>query len=206
MSERGGSGQAEGDGVKVMVVLQTRSLVNEIEIEGAQRISAKKLRKQIALKINGPLTEEELQKARAAFGNGSLPSFRVAEFRRSVLYSATRQLQTTNQLMEVERARAQSARELEKLDDQRRIRLLTELQDATVKLTDERAKLRIVEQKLQLAGLRPPRISDDGSSKVDITLFRSGKERHSADVDTELQPADVIEVSLRPEAVDIAAQ
>lgn len=57
-------GQAEGDGVKVMVVLQTRSLVNEIEIEGAQRISAKKLRKQIALKINAPLTEDELQKAR----------------------------------------------------------------------------------------------------------------------------------------------
>jgi outer membrane protein insertion porin family len=57
-------GQAEGDGVKVMVVLQTRSLVNEIEIEGADRIGAKKLRKQIALKINGPLTEDELQKAR----------------------------------------------------------------------------------------------------------------------------------------------
>jgi len=57
-------GQAEGDGVKVMVVLQTRSLVNEIEIEGAQRISAQKLRKQIALKINGPLSEDELQKAR----------------------------------------------------------------------------------------------------------------------------------------------
>src|SRR5204863_3625977 len=90
--------------------------------------------------------DKDLQKARAAFGNGSLPSFRVAEFRRAVLYSSTRQLQTTNQLMEVERARAQSARELEKLDDQRRIRLLTELQDATVKLTDERAKLRIVEQ------------------------------------------------------------
>ena len=57
-------GQAEGEAVKVMVVLQTRSLVNEIEIEGAERIGAKKLRKQIALKINGPLTEDELQKAR----------------------------------------------------------------------------------------------------------------------------------------------
>ncbi len=56
-------GQPDGDGVKVMVVLQTRSLVNEIEIEGAERISAKKLRKQIALKINGPLSEDELQKA-----------------------------------------------------------------------------------------------------------------------------------------------
>ena len=37
--------EPEGDGVKVVVVLQTRSLVNEIEIEGAERISAKKLRK-----------------------------------------------------------------------------------------------------------------------------------------------------------------
>src|SRR2546421_12820545 len=57
-------GQAEGNGVKVMVVLQTRSFVNEIAIEGAERISAKSLRKKIDLKINGPLSEEELQKAR----------------------------------------------------------------------------------------------------------------------------------------------
>jgi outer membrane protein insertion porin family len=57
-------GQSDGQKVKVMVVLQTRSLVNEIEIEGAERISAKKLRKAIALKINGPLSEDELQKAR----------------------------------------------------------------------------------------------------------------------------------------------
>ena len=57
-------GQAEGEGVKVIVMLQTRSLVNEIEIEGAQRISAKSLRKKIDLKISGPLSEEELEKAR----------------------------------------------------------------------------------------------------------------------------------------------
>lgn len=57
-------GQSDGQKVKVMVVLQTRSLVNEIEIEGAERIGAKKLRKSIALKINGPLSEDELQKAR----------------------------------------------------------------------------------------------------------------------------------------------
>ena len=57
-------GQADGDKVKVMVVLQTRSLVNEIEIEGAERISAKKLRKAIKLKINSPVSETELQEAR----------------------------------------------------------------------------------------------------------------------------------------------
>lgn len=57
-------GQAEGDGVKVMVVIQTRSLVHEIEIEGANEVNAKKLRKAIALKINGPLTEEEIEKGK----------------------------------------------------------------------------------------------------------------------------------------------
>jgi polysaccharide biosynthesis/export protein len=152
--------------------------------------------------------EQDLQKARNAFGNGSLPSFRVAEFRKSVLYSATRQLQTTNQLMQVQKGRAEAARELEKIDDQRRMRLLAELQDATVKLTGERAKLRSVEERLQLAGLKPPRPSDE-ASKADIALFRSGingKDRHTADFDSELQPGDVIEVTLRPQGVDVAAQ
>ena len=152
--------------------------------------------------------DKELQKARASYGNGSLPSFRVAEFRRAVLYSSTRQLQTTNQLLQIKRARTEFARDLEKIDDQRRIRLLAELQDATVKVSTERAKLRGVEEKLQLAGLRPPRTSD-GASKADIIVFRSGtngKVRLTADADTELQPGDVIEVALRPEGVDIAAQ
>ena len=56
--------EPQGDGVKVIVVLQTRSLVHEIEIVGAEQISAKKLRKNIDLKINRPLNEEELEKGR----------------------------------------------------------------------------------------------------------------------------------------------
>jgi polysaccharide biosynthesis/export protein len=151
---------------------------------------------------------QDLQRAKAAFGNGTLPSFRVVEFRRAALYSATRQLQTTNQLMTVKRSRDEFARELEKIDDQRQIRLLAELQDATVKLTGERAKLRSAEEKLQLAGLKPPR-SSDSTNKADITLFRNsmnGRERFTADADTELQPGDVIEVALRPEGVAVAAQ
>ena len=57
-------GQPVANGVKVMVVIQTRALVNEIEINGAQRISAKALRKKIDLKINGPVNEEQLEKGR----------------------------------------------------------------------------------------------------------------------------------------------
>ena len=56
--------EPQGDGVKVIVVLQTRSHVHEIEIVGAEHVSAKRLRKNIDLKINKPLNEEELEKGR----------------------------------------------------------------------------------------------------------------------------------------------
>ena len=57
-------GAPEGDGVKVIVQVQTRSIAREIVIEGARRISAKKLRKEIKLKLNYPIREEDLEEAR----------------------------------------------------------------------------------------------------------------------------------------------
>src|SRR5216110_3439259 len=56
--------QPEGDGVKVIVAAQTRSIVREIEINGAERIKPKRLRKEIKLKINQPVDEELLEEAR----------------------------------------------------------------------------------------------------------------------------------------------
>src|SRR5439155_5169148 len=56
--------QPEGDGVKVIVAVQTRSVVREIEIDGADRIKPKRLRKEIKLKINQPVDEEALEEAR----------------------------------------------------------------------------------------------------------------------------------------------
>jgi polysaccharide export outer membrane protein len=149
---------------------------------------------------------QELKKARAAYGSGNLPSPRVADARRAVLYSSTRQLQTNAQLLQVKRVRGELARELEKSDDQRRINLLAELQDASVKLAGERAKLQSAEEKLQLAGMQPPRASD-GLNKPEITVFRGslkGKERLAVDADTELQPGDVIEVALHSDDPGIA--
>ena len=38
-------GQPDGDGVKVIVAVQTRAVCNEIEIDGAEQVQAKILRK-----------------------------------------------------------------------------------------------------------------------------------------------------------------
>src|SRR5205823_12679456 len=56
--------EPEGDGVKVTVAVQTRSIVQEIEIDGAERIKPKRLRKEIKLKIGRPVDEELLEEAR----------------------------------------------------------------------------------------------------------------------------------------------
>src|SRR5213595_2886249 len=44
-------GQPESDGVKVIVAVQTRTMLNEIQIDGATRISPKKLRKNLGVKF-----------------------------------------------------------------------------------------------------------------------------------------------------------
>jgi outer membrane protein insertion porin family len=56
--------EPEADGVKVTVSVQTRSIVREIVIDGAERIKAKRLRKEIKLKLNQPINEEQLEEAR----------------------------------------------------------------------------------------------------------------------------------------------
>ena len=56
--------QPEGEGVKVIVAIQTRSVVREIEIDGAERLTAKRLRKEVEIKINQPVNEETLEKGR----------------------------------------------------------------------------------------------------------------------------------------------
>jgi outer membrane protein insertion porin family len=56
--------QNEGDGVKVIVAVQTRAIMREIEIVGAERMKAKRLRKEIKLRLNQPVNEQQLEEAR----------------------------------------------------------------------------------------------------------------------------------------------
>lgn len=56
--------QPESDGVKVIVAVQTRQVLRELVIDGARRVSAKKLRKEIGVKLNAAVNEDDLQKAR----------------------------------------------------------------------------------------------------------------------------------------------
>jgi outer membrane protein insertion porin family len=56
--------QPEGNGVKVIVAVQTRSILKEIVIDGAESVKAPRLRKEIKLRLNQPVNEQQLEEAR----------------------------------------------------------------------------------------------------------------------------------------------
>ena len=56
--------QPQGDGVKVIVAVQTQAVLREIEITGAERIKPKRLRKEIKVRLNQAVNEQALEEAR----------------------------------------------------------------------------------------------------------------------------------------------
>ena len=145
---------------------------------------------------------EELQKANDLFSRGSVTSPRVTDARRAVLLSSTRKLQASAQLMQVKKQQDELARKLEKLDDQRRLDLLRELQDTSVRLNQIREKLQSVGEKLQYTAMVRSQLARGASdsNKAEIAIIRKGEkgpERIIASEDIELQPGDAVEVTLR---------
>jgi polysaccharide export outer membrane protein len=143
---------------------------------------------------------EELQKMLDLFSKGSVIGPRVTDARRAVLLSSTRKLQTTAQLMQVKKQQDELTRKLEKLDDQRRLDLLREQQDTGVRLNEIREKLQSVGEKIQYTAMVRSQLVRGVGNKAEIAIIRKGEkgpERIIASEDEELQPGDIVEVSLR---------
>jgi len=149
---------------------------------------------------------QDLQRVTELFGKGAVPIVRITDARRALLWSSTRKLQTTVQLMYQRKQRDDFSRQLERLDDQRRMNLLQEFQDAGVRLNQITAKLQAVGEKLQYTALVRSQLIRGTGGKPEITVISKGdkgRERFIAEEDTELQPGDVVEVALRPEQVAV---
>jgi polysaccharide export outer membrane protein len=143
---------------------------------------------------------EELQRSLDLYSKGTLTSPRVTDARRAVLLSSSRALQTNVQLIQLKRQQDEISRQLEQLDDVRRVELLRELQDSQVRLAEIRAKLQGVGDKLEYTSLLKSRVARGNGSKAEIAVIRKSgdaRERLETTEDTELQPGDVVEISLR---------
>ncbi len=136
------------------------------------------------------------------FKRGVIPMTRLSDARRFTLYSASQSLQTAAQLAQAERERGDTARSLERVDDQMRIDLLKELQDGEVTLENIRSRLQAVADKLMYAGMVKSQLVRGAGGKPDIRVFRDADNRRqtlNADEYSQLMPGDVVEVALRLE-------
>lgn len=152
---------------------------------------------------------QELRKVTELYGRGALPSPRVTDARRAVLWSSTRALQTTAQLMQVRKQRQDLTRQIERLGDQRKIDLLRELQEADGRLAETKARLQGTGEKLQYTSLVKSQLVRGSGGAPEIAIVRKSdgkRERFSADEDSELQPGDVVEVALRQPTPEVPAQ
>jgi polysaccharide export outer membrane protein len=148
----------------------------------------------------------DLQQMRENFKRGIVPTMRMAEARRVTLFSATQALQTMALLAQAERERENLNRSLEKVDDDRRMQMLGELQDAEVRLEGFRTRLQAVGDKLMYSGMVRSQLVRGATSTPNIKIHRDiegDRQTLVADADTELMPGDVIEVAIRLE--DMAA-
>ncbi len=61
--------EPEGDGVRVIVVVQGSATVTEILIEGAESVSTNRLRREVTFEVGDRLSEEQVEKSRRAMIN-----------------------------------------------------------------------------------------------------------------------------------------
>lgn len=143
--------------------------------------------------------EQDLARISELFTKGAVPIPRVTDARRALLLTSSRKLQTASQLLKLQESRLELERRQERLDTQRKSDLLRELQERNVRLSEIRARLQSVQDKLQYTGLIKSQLVRGTVEKPEIVVVRkgdSGRERINADEDFELEPGDAVEVSL----------
>ena len=141
---------------------------------------------------------EDFERVSKLFEKGAVAITRFSDSRRSMLLSATRILQTSAAIAQVEREREELKKMLASVDDKRRIQVLTDLQEVEGKLLQARARLKSTQEQLLYSGRMRNRINGS-KQQVALAIVRQtseGRQNIVATEDTELVPGDSVEATL----------
>jgi polysaccharide biosynthesis/export protein len=144
--------------------------------------------------------EQDLAKVSQLFKSGDGTNARVAEIRRSLLLTSTRRLSTLVELMRVRGQRTDYERQLEKNDNLRKIELLNDLNDTSIRLAGIEVKLRAAGAKLQVpevvTSVEPSAAQTLRHQMVIVRKAGDEWRKLPAGNDSELLPGDVLEIGL----------
>jgi polysaccharide export outer membrane protein len=126
----------------------------------------------------------------------------MMDIKRNQVASSSRVYQARAQFEQAELTRAEAARTLERLENERRSALLKDLQTANVKSNDLQVQLSANGEKLMHTSLLKSRLVRGPGAKPIIQVFRAGRSARvkiDAVEDTPLLPGDTIEIALKDE-------
>jgi polysaccharide export outer membrane protein len=141
----------------------------------------------------------DLDRLRQLLEKGTTINVRISEARRAALMSSTQLLQTIVEISNIERQRTEYVRQLERTDDQRRISVLAELQEANLRLAQITTRLQTVSEKLLYTSTLQSHLVRGKGGRPSFEVFRTGRngrERLEADEETRLLPGDVVDITL----------
>ena len=125
---------------------------------------------------------------------------RMSDEQRQLSYASERLLQVTAQIHQAEVGRTEMARKLQAAGDQRRIKLLADLQEGTTKLEVLKARIGALDAKMVYTGAARSQLLGRRGDRPDVTIHRkgpNGAETIRAAEDDALHMGDVVEVAVR---------
>lgn len=124
---------------------------------------------------------------------------RLSEEQRALSFVSERLLQTEANLTIARRGEEEQKRQLQRANDQRRLRLVREREEAENRLADIRTRIQAAGDKLMHVGTVKSRGQENAADNPTFKIFRKdGSTWAGSDAayDTELMPGDVVEVML----------
>jgi polysaccharide export outer membrane protein len=176
-------------------VSHLRGLIGNTQVQIDTLVEEQK-RLQEALKQQG----EDLERIKSLNERGVVAINRLGEEQARLAIASQRILAVIAQLADARRQHGEAQRKLQAAGDQRRLKLLVDIQETTVNLEVLKAKIGGLDQKLAYTGAAKSQLIRGGGASTDIVVYRKGDNgvlRIKADEDETLQAGDTVEVSLR---------
>jgi polysaccharide biosynthesis/export protein len=176
---------------------EVASLGRSIEQTQSQIATLGRLREELLQTYQQQAAEVARLKSNLEKGLTSIA--RISEEQRALTFVSERLLQTEANLTIARRGEEEQKRQLQRADDQRRLRLVRELEEAENRLGEIRTRIQAAGDKLSYVGSMKSRLQENSADKPNLEVFRKNGntwDGFNAEFDTELMPGDVVEVML----------
>jgi polysaccharide export outer membrane protein len=150
----------------------------------------------------------DLNNLSSLFDKKVISNIRMADARKALLLSSTRKLGAQSELLKLKESGLELSERLEELTSKRKDDLLKELSDRNVRLSQIRSKLRSIDEKMQYTGIIRSQLMQGKGVEPELVVVRNrgdGRQLIHVDEDYEVEPGDVVEVTLRQGSTDASA-